>query len=150
MQEIEKKDEDIVEVSPEHGEVRVDKEVTHVDMSKKMETHRFVFDDALGANVNNDVLYNLTVQPLIQTIFRKGKSTCFAYGQTGSGKTYTMAPLPPRAAVDILETLKLPDFKNLALTFSCFEIYGNKVRTAQGTNSMCCRCCASQSCGHCA
>lgn len=128
VQEIEKKDENIVDVVPEMGEVRVDKEVTNVDMTKKMETHRFVFDDALGADVDNDLLYTLTVQPLLQTIFRKGKSTCFAYGQTGSGKTYTMAPLPPRAAVDILETLKQPSYQNLALTLSCFEIYGNKVR----------------------
>ena len=42
-----------------------------------------------------------TVKPLVHTLFRNGKASCFAYGQTGSGKTFTMRPLPVRAAADI-------------------------------------------------
>lgn len=56
-----------------------------------------------------------------------GKATCFAYGQTGSGKTYTMQPLPIRAAAEILSMLAQPQFADLNLFVSCFEIYGGKL-----------------------
>ena len=44
------------------------------------------FDDVFDEGVDNAQLYVQTVQPLVGTIFRGGKGTCFAYGQTGSGK----------------------------------------------------------------
>lgn len=65
--------------------------------------------------------------PLVPTLFRAGKATCFAYGQTGSGKTHTMGPLPIRAAADILQYLAMPQHADVSLMTSCFEIYGNKV-----------------------
>lgn len=74
-------------------------------------------------------VYAKTVQPLVPTLFYNGKATCFAYGQTGSGKTYTMSPLPIRAADDILAVLARPEYGDVHLYVSCFEIYGNKVRT---------------------
>ena len=48
---------------------------------------------------------------------RRGKGTVFAYGQTGSGKTHSMAPLPLRAAEDILAVLALgqPEFAGMSL-----------------------------------
>ena len=67
------------------------------------------------------------MQPLVATLFANGKATCFAYGQTGSGKTYTMSPLPIRAAADLLQYLALPQWSDVGLYVSCFEIYGNKV-----------------------
>lgn len=67
------------------------------------------------------------MQPLVHTLFQNGKATCFAYGQTGSGKTYTMSPLPIRAAADILQYLARPEYSDVSLFVSCFEIYGNKV-----------------------
>jgi hypothetical protein len=72
-------------------------------------------------------VYRKTVQPLVHTLFQNGKATCFAYGQTGSGKTYTMSPLPIRAAADILQYLARPEYSDVSLFVSCFEIYGNKV-----------------------
>ena len=65
--------------------------------------------------VDNRQLYEQAVQPLVGTIFRGGKGTCFAYGQTGSGKTYTMSPLPLRAADDIFAIVAQPAFAGLAL-----------------------------------
>ena len=44
----------------------------------------FAVDDALDAAVSNDAVYRSTVQPLVATIFKAGKATCFAYGQTGA------------------------------------------------------------------
>jgi kinesin family protein 2/24 len=64
---------------------------TKVDLTKYIERHTFRFDDVFDENVDNTQLYNQAVQPLVGTIFRGGKGTCFAYGQTGSGKTYTMS-----------------------------------------------------------
>ena len=72
-------------------------------------------------------VYRKTVQPLVHTLFQNGKATCFAYGQTGSGKTFTMSPLPIRAAADILQYLARPEYNDISLFVSCFEIYGNKV-----------------------
>jgi kinesin family protein 2/24 len=117
-------------VASELGEVYVDEPKQKVDLKKFTERHKFVFDDALDHSVDNDTVYRYTVQPLVQTIFKMGKATCFAYGQTGSGKTYTMSPLPPRAAAEILQILhtKCPD---IGLFVACFEIYGNRVRVGQ-------------------
>ncbi len=88
---------------------------------------QFNFDEALDDYVTNDQVYRTTVQPLVATLFANGKATCFAYGQTGSGKTHTMSPLPIRAADDLLRYLALPQWADVALFVSCFEIYGNKV-----------------------
>lgn len=54
-----------------------------VDLTRYVERHCFSFDDALDAAVSNDAVYRSTVQPLVATIFKAGKATCFAYGQTG-------------------------------------------------------------------
>lgn len=98
-----------------------------VDLTKFTERHVFSFDDALDESVGNDEVYRSTVQPLVATIFKNGKATCFAYGQTGSGKTFTMQPLPMRAARDMFALLEDPQFADLSLFVSCFEIYGGKL-----------------------
>lgn len=87
--------------------------------------------------VSNDEVYQKTVQPLVGTLMRNGRATCFAYGQTGSGKTYTMSPLPIRAAADILQLLAKPAHQDISLWVSCFEIYGNKVRHNCRSNLHC-------------
>ena len=60
---------------------------TQVDLTRYVERHIFSFDDALDAAVSNDAVYRSTVQPLVATIFKAGKATCFAYGQTGAQQT---------------------------------------------------------------
>ncbi len=52
-----------------------------------IEKHNFVFDEVFAENVGNREIYDNTAAELIDTLFEKGKATCFAYGQTGSGKT---------------------------------------------------------------
>lgn len=127
MQELEKGDDNIVAVDPDAGEVYVDEPKQKVDLTKFTDRHKFVFDDALDHSVDNDTVYRFSVQPLVHTIFKMGKATCFAYGQTGSGKTFTMSPLPPRAAAEILHILS-SRCADTGLFVSCFEIYGNRVR----------------------
>ena len=51
---------------------------------------------------------------------------CTLY-RAGSGKTYTMQPLPLRAAADMFALLADPQFADLSLWVSCFEIYGGKL-----------------------
>mmetsp|Transcript_12612 Transcript_12612/g.27255 ORF Transcript_12612/g.27255 Transcript_12612/m.27255 type:complete len:659 (+) Transcript_12612:246-2222(+) len=125
--ERERGDEDIVDVSMERSYVVVNETKLKVDLTKYVEKHMFSFDQSLDETVTNEEVYGTTVQPLVHTLFRNGKASCFAYGQTGSGKTHTMSPLPIRAAADIFKYLARPEFADVNLYVSCFEIYGNKV-----------------------
>jgi len=59
-----------------------------------MEKHQFNFDESLDESVSNEDVYKTTIAPLVHTLFKNGKASCFAYGQTGSGKTYTMQVRP--------------------------------------------------------
>lgn len=89
-QEVEKGEEDAIEVDMKEAVLVVHEPKSKVDLTRYVEKHTFSFDDCLSDNVTNDEVYRTTVQPLVATIFKNGKATCFAYGQTGSGKTYTM------------------------------------------------------------
>ncbi|RMZ56523.1 hypothetical protein APUTEX25_001370, partial [Auxenochlorella protothecoides] len=125
--EEERGDSDVLECDCATSTLYVNEPKQKVDLTKFTERHTFRFDDVFGEDVDNDALYCTAIQPLISTIFRRGKATCFAYGQTGSGKTYTMQPLPLRAAVDVLSVLSTPDFHGVGLHVSCYEIYGGKL-----------------------
>ncbi|KAL9986382.1 hypothetical protein ACROYT_G000521 [Oculina patagonica] len=61
-----------------------------VDLTKYTQKYQFVFDEAFDESCSNKDIYERTAQPLIKTVFNRGKATCFAYGCTGSGKTFTM------------------------------------------------------------
>ena len=49
-----------------------------VDLTKYVETHEFVFDEAFDADATNDDVYRRTAYPLVEYIFDGGKATCFA------------------------------------------------------------------------
>ena len=59
-------------------------------MTKYMEEHSFIFDNAYDEKTTNLNIYNNNVKPLVEGAFKGAKVTFFAYGQTGSGKTFTM------------------------------------------------------------
>lgn len=119
---------DVIHCDMQASSLTVYEPKTKVDTTKYIETHDFKFDDVFDTDVDNDQLYIQTVRPLISTVFKSGRATCFAYGQTGSGKTYTMEPLPLRAAADIFQVAETVDeFHDITLHVSCFEIYGGKV-----------------------
>lgn len=126
-QEFDRGEDDIASVDPADNSVTINEPKQKVDLTSYTEYHRFVFDSALGEGVSNDEVYRSTVQPLVGSVFSRGKATCFAYGQTGSGKTYTMSPLPIRTAADMFSVLARPDYQHLGLFVSCFEIYGGKL-----------------------
>ncbi|CAN8324669.1 unnamed protein product [Cochlearia groenlandica] len=122
-----KKEGDIVTVSDKSLTVHETK--LKVDLTAYLEKHEFCFDAVLGEHVSNDEVYRATIEPIIPTIFKRTKATCFAYGQTGSGKTFTMKPLPIRAVQDLMRMLNQPVHRDqrLKLWLSYFEIYGGKL-----------------------
>lgn len=116
-----------MDVLSKSSTVIVNEEKVKVDLTKYVEKHAFKFDEALDEVVSNEAVYQLTVGPLVRTLFRSGRASCFAYGQTGSGKTYTMSPLPIRASAEIFTYMAQQQYRDISLCVSCFEIYGNKV-----------------------
>ncbi|KAK4759246.1 hypothetical protein SAY87_022377 [Trapa incisa] len=126
--EIARKEDDIVTVV-DNAYLNVHEPKLKVDLTAYVEKHEFCFDAVLGEHVTNDEVYQVTVEPIIPTIFQRTKATCFAYGQTGSGKTFTMQPLPIRAAEDLVRFLHQPVYRNqqFKLWLSYFEIYGGKL-----------------------
>jgi len=125
--EVERGDTDVIECQSPAATLYVNEPKVKVDLTKYVERHTFRFNDVFDESTDNEALYCQAVQPLVATIFHKGKGTVFAYGQTGSGKTYTMQPLPLRAAADVFKVVSFPEFSSLALYVSCYEIYGGKV-----------------------
>ncbi|KAM5273435.1 kinesin-like protein KIF2B [Ctenodactylus gundi] len=112
-----------------------------VDLTRYLENQTFCFDHAFDDTASNELVYQFTAQPLVESIFRQGMATCFAYGQTGSGKTHTMGgAFSVRAqdyskgiyalvAQDVFRLLKNLNYEKLELKVygTFFEIYGAKV-----------------------
>ena len=130
----------------EYGRILVYQPKTRVDLTKEVETVPFAFDNVHGEDSTNVGIYNRSIRNLIGPFFAGQWSTIFAYGQTGSGKTYTMMGsnmtgivaktavhdesnlgLYYLAAQDVFEMLDRPQFSNLSITVSLFEIYAGKL-----------------------
>lgn len=54
------------------------------------EDKAFTYDYVFGISSKQEDLYNETVIPLLEGLFKGYNATVLAYGQTGSGKTYSM------------------------------------------------------------
>ncbi|KAJ7317899.1 hypothetical protein JRQ81_004061 [Phrynocephalus forsythii] len=112
-----------------------------LDLTRYLENQTFRFDYAFDHQATNESVYQHTAQPLVETIFRGGRATCFAYGQTGSGKTHTMGGdfsgkkqdpskgIYAMVAGDVFSFLQDPMYQTLELRVfgAFFEIYGGKV-----------------------
>lgn len=83
-------DKDVIEANSSNS-LNVYELKEKVDLTKYVETHRFVFDRVFSDTCENEEVYEGTAKPLVEALFTGGRSTCFAYGQTGAGKTFTMA-----------------------------------------------------------
>jgi len=111
-----------------------------VDLTRYVDEHNFLFDQAFDETVTNERLYCACVRPVIDAVFKKAKCTCFAYGQTGSGKTFTMMG-PPKghserektpgifllAAQDIFRCLNSKEHSHLGVYIAFYEIYCGKL-----------------------
>ncbi|XP_014689453.1 kinesin-like protein KIF2B [Equus asinus] len=140
QQETTMKDLDIITI-PSNNVVMVHESKQKVDLTRYLENQIFCFDHAFDDTASNELVYQFTAQPLVESIFRKGMATCFAYGQTGSGKTHTMGGtfsgrdqdcskgIYALVAQDVFFLLKTLTYEKLDLKVygSFFEIYGGKV-----------------------
>ncbi|EFA84546.1 SAM domain-containing protein [Heterostelium album PN500] len=128
--EIARNEKDILETSGKK-ELHVHEPKVKLDMTKYTDKHKFTFDEVFDENIDNYQVYLHTAYPLVDSIFHKGKATCFAYGQTGSGKTFTMIGngdgLYALAARDIFHRLNTYFADQLQVYVSFFEIYGGKL-----------------------
>ncbi|XP_048222798.1 kinesin-like protein KIF2B [Perognathus longimembris pacificus] len=134
------KDLDIITIPSDH-EVMVHESKQKVDLTRYLENQTFCFDHAFDDTASNELVYQFTARPLVESIFHKGMATCFAYGQTGSGKTHTMCGafsgslqecskgIYALVAHDVFLLLKNATYEKLHLKVygTFFEIYGGKV-----------------------
>uniref|UniRef100_A0A0A9W6A6 Kinesin-like protein n=1 Tax=Lygus hesperus TaxID=30085 RepID=A0A0A9W6A6_LYGHE len=138
--ELGRKEVDVISI-PRKDVIVVHEPKNKVDLTKYLENQQFRFDYAFDDTCSNELVYNYTAKPLVQTIFDGGMATCFAYGQTGSGKTHTMGGtfsgkqqdsnkgIYAMVAKDVFKYLNSPQYKpqNLVVSCSFFEIYSGKV-----------------------
>nr|XP_019586490.1 PREDICTED: kinesin-like protein KIF2B [Rhinolophus sinicus] len=134
------KDLDIITI-PSDNMVTVHESKQKVDLTRYLENQTFCFDHAFDDKASNELVYQFTAQPLVESIFRKGMATCFAYGQTGSGKTHTMGGafsgrdqdcskgIYALVAQDVFFLLETSAYEKMDLKVygTFFEIYGGKV-----------------------
>ena len=59
-----------------------------VDMTKFIDTSRFIFDHSFDETTTNAQVYDATVKPLVLGLFKGRMCTFFAYGQTGIFNIY--------------------------------------------------------------
>ncbi|XP_017775490.1 PREDICTED: chromosome-associated kinesin KIF4 [Nicrophorus vespilloides] len=96
--------------------------------SEKAFSYNYVF----GSETNQEIFYNICVQPLIKNLFKGYNVTILAYGQTGSGKTHSMGTaykgegemgVIPRAVNDIFDYVKDNFGYDFTITVSFMELY---------------------------
>lgn len=124
--ELARNDSDIIEVGGQNT-IFINEPKVKLDLTRYIEKHEFIFDDAFDSDCTNDEVYQRTALPLVKYIFDGGKATCFAYGQTGSGKTFTMLDekdgLYVKAGRDIFDMLQWDEYQHLSAWVSFYEIY---------------------------
>ena len=76
---------------------------------------QFSFDNVFTSFSTQEEVFEATLEPVIDDVFKGFESTVFAYGQTGTGKTHTMEGnlknsddygIIPRSAIKIFEDLR--------------------------------------------
>uniref|UniRef100_A0A7S2PMK1 Kinesin-like protein n=1 Tax=Skeletonema marinoi TaxID=267567 RepID=A0A7S2PMK1_9STRA len=132
----------------DHGQVLVYQPKTKLDLTKEVEVAKFAFDNVYDETSNNLDIYNTSVKNLIPGVFHGKWASVFAYGQTGSGKTFTMMGsgmtgmkagnqaenlsdanlgLYFLAAQDVFQLAEDPQYADISINCSLFEIYGGKL-----------------------
>ena len=59
-------------------------------MNNSREVYRFKFNTTLGAQAQQDEVFETVAAPVVTSTLEGYNGTIFAYGQTGSGKTHTI------------------------------------------------------------
>ena len=101
----------------------------------------YTFDRVYGAEATQSMVFDDTVEPIVQEMLGGYNCTIFAYGQTGTGKTYTMsgdmsdyygkvtdaAGIIPRALYRIFQMLDLWG-DEYSVKCSFIELYNEELR----------------------
>lgn len=77
--EVAKGDKDVVEEAQGNTIIVREKRIK-VDLTKYVQEHTFVFDNAFGHEAGNEEIYEEVVRPLVAAAYGNAKVTCFAYG----------------------------------------------------------------------
>ena len=97
--------------------VRVDKDQNQIELQRPDGNNNmcksFAYDSVYDIDAQQQVVYDESAFPLVESVIKGYNGTIFAYGQTGCGKTHTM--------------LGVPDDPNLrGIIPNCFaHIFGN-------------------------
>ncbi|XP_069749139.1 kinesin family member 4 isoform X2 [Narcine bancroftii] len=100
----------------------------------------FSYDYVFDPCAEQEEVFNVTVYPLIQGIFKGYNATVLAYGQTGSGKTYSMGGtytsgqegdpsvgVIPRVINMLFKLIEESSENDFALKVSYLEIYNEEI-----------------------
>ena len=102
---------------------------------KRTRQKQYAFDYAFDQDAQQEKVFNLTTQFLIEGILNGYNSTVFAYGATGAGKTFTMLGNQVNPGI-MYQTMKeifeqLQDLKidrEYEIKVSFLEIYNENIR----------------------
>ncbi|XP_053128627.1 kinesin-like protein KIF7 isoform X2 [Hemicordylus capensis] len=100
----------------------------------------FRFDTIFTESSDQESVYDVCVQPLVEAFFDGFNATVFAYGQTGSGKTYTIGEasvssihedeqgIIPRAMAEAFKLMDEKDLLDYTVRISYLEVYKEEFR----------------------
>ncbi len=96
----------------------------------------FTFDHTYDWRATQQLIFNQTALPILESIMEGYNGTIFAYGQTGTGKTYTMEGndnetdkgIIPRSIDWIFNNIKNYPAQQFLVRVSFVEIYNEEVR----------------------
>ena len=100
------------------------------------EIKSFTFDHTYDWRATQELIFNQTALPILESIMEGYNGTIFAYGQTGTGKTYTMEGsdnekdkgIIPRSIDWIFNNIKNYPAQQFLVRVSFVEIYNEEVR----------------------
>jgi len=107
------------------------------------ETKMFSFDYTYDYKSTQELIFNQTAKPIIESVMQGYNGTIFAYGQTGTGKTHTMEGsssaegkgIIPRTIDCIFESIKSCSNQEFLVRVSMVEIYNEECRDLLSTNT---------------
>ena len=128
--EINEQRECIVNVDPSSNSIAI------CNPNNLREVKSFTFDHTYGWESSQELIFNQTALPILESVMEGYNGTIFAYGQTGTGKTYTMEGsdnerdkgIIPRSIDWIFDNIKNYPAQQFLVRVSFVEIYNEEVR----------------------
>ena len=130
QKEMEDQRECIVNVDMDIGSIQV------YNPQNIKELKSFTFDHTYDWRATQQLIFEQTALPILESIMEGYNGTIFAYGQTGTGKTYTMEGndnetdkgIIPRSIDWIFNNIKNYPAQQFLVRVSFVEIYNEEVR----------------------